>query len=416
MKKTFNIITLGCKVNSYESDFIRSLFLKNGYIEIKEKASIYIINTCTVTNNSDHKSNKIIKRIRRIYPNSILIVIGCYIQYLKEKATEIIDADIILGNNNKSKIIDFLNEFINKKNKISFIKDMDKTDFEDMEISKSSLHTRAFVKIQDGCNNFCSYCIIPYVRGRVRSKLKKNVLSEIQSLVNNNVKEIVLTGIHIGQYGIDFKDYKLSNLITDILKIKELKRLRLSSIEVVEITDELIELFKNNKIFVSHLHIPLQSGCDKVLKLMNRRYDIKYYENKIKKIRIIRPDIAITTDVIVGFPGETEEDYNDTFEFCKKINFSKIHVFPYSDRSGTVASKMKDKVTSSIIKTRVKNLLELSKSLEEKYYNFFIGKKVEVLIEEYKDGYYYGHTPNYLYLKVKGNFKINEIYNITLKS
>ncbi len=414
MKKTFNIITLGCKVNSYESEFIRSLFLREGFIQ-KEKADVYIINTCTVTNNSDNKSKKIIRRIRNNYPDSILIVTGCFVEYVKDKANEFIDADIILGNQDKSKIIEYLNEYIENKNRLNKIKEIDNSNFENMEINKSNSHTRAFVKVQDGCNNFCSYCIIPYVRGRVRSKLRDNVLNEIKSLVNNNTKEIVLTGIHIGQYGIDLKDYRLSDLISDILKIKGLLRLRLSSIEVVEIDENLLKMLKSSKILVSHLHIPLQSGCDKILKLMNRRYDLSYFRNKVNEIRKIRPEISITTDVIVGFPGETEKDFNETYNFCKEINFSKIHVFPYSDRNGTVASKLDDKILGNIKRERVKKLIELSSKLEESYYNSFIGSQVEVLIEEYKDEYYFGHTSNYLYLKIKGDYKVNEIYNIILE-
>ncbi len=411
--KTFCVKTLGCKVNSYESDFIRSLFLMNGYTEIEENADIYIVNTCTVTNNSDNKSKKIINGIRRKFPKSILIVMGCYTQNLKDKSL-LIDADIILGNQDKSKVIDYLNEYIKNKSKLSIIKEMD-TSFEHMEIHHSNTHARAFVKIQDGCNNFCSYCIIPYVRGCVRSKDKISTINEIKELVKNDHKEIVLTGIHTGQYGIDLKDYNLSKLINDISNIDGLERIRISSIEVVEITEELLITLKSNKKLVSHFHIPLQSGSDKILKLMNRRYDSNYFINKIKKIRSIRPDVSITTDVIVGFPGETEEDFNETYNLCKTLKLSKIHVFPYSDRDGTEASKMKDKVNGNIKKDRVRKLLELSKKLESEYYNSFIGKEVEVLIEEYKDNYYYGHTSNYLYLKIQGDYEVNNIYSIILK-
>lgn len=412
--KTFCIKTLGCKVNSYESDFIRSLFLRKGYTEKEENADVYIVNTCTVTNNSDKKSQKIIKSIRRKYPKSILIVAGCYTQNLKDKASELIDADIILGNQDKTKIFDYLEEFIKNKNKINAIKDMSSS-FEHMEIQESNTHTRAFVKVQDGCNNFCSYCIIPYVRGRVRSKDKISAINEIRKLVNNNHKEIVLTGIHTGQYGVDLKDYYLAKLITDISKLDGLERIRISSIEVVEITDELLDTLKNNKKLVSHLHIPLQSGSDKILKLMNRRYDKKYFIKKLNEIRNIRPEISITTDVILGFPGETENDFNETYELCKELKFSKIHVFPYSDRDGTESNKMKDKVNGNIKKMRVKKLIELSTMLEKAYYDSFKGKEVEVLIEEYKDGYFYGHTSNYLYIKLKGDYKPNNIYKVILE-
>ena len=262
-------------------------------------------------------------------------------------------------------------------------------------------HTRAFVKIQDGCNNFCSYCIIPYTRGGLRSKNKDLVLEEIKSLVDKGHKEIVLTGIHTGSYNDN--GYDLSNLLKDILKIEGLKRLRLSSIEITEINNDIIDLIKNNQIFVSHLHIPLQSGSNKILSLMNRKYDINYFINKVNEIRKVRPDISLTTDVIVGFPNETEEDFKEMIENIKKINFSKLHVFPYSLREGTKAALMENQIDDNTKKERAHRLLELSKELEIEYMEKFINKKIEVLFETYKDGYLYGHTSNYLSVKIKGN-------------
>jgi threonylcarbamoyladenosine tRNA methylthiotransferase MtaB len=410
--KTFYIKTLGCKVNSYESEFIRTLFLKNGYVEKEHLADIYIINTCIVTNNSGLKSKKIINSIRKNNPDSIIIAMGCFTQYAGESVNNLIDADIIIGNTEKSKVIEHLNKYMENNNKLYLVGSMENVDFEDMEINYPECHHRAFVKIEDGCNNFCSYCIIPYVRGRVRSKEKQKVISEITSLINVGHKEIVLTGIHTGQYSD--KDYKLNHLINDLCNIKGLKRLRLSSIEVVEINEDILNNLRIHNNFVSHLHIPLQSGCDKILKSMNRRYDTAYFTNKINEIRTIRPEISITTDVIVGFPGETEEEYINTYNYCNDIKFSKIHVFPYSDRNGTVASKMENKVSSVTKKNRVKRLLELSEELEKEYFNKFIGKSLEVLIEEEKDDYFYGYTSNYLYLKIKGDYKLNEIYKVII--
>ncbi len=414
MDKKFCVKNLGCKVNAYESEFIISLFLLEGYKLVEENADVYIINTCTVTNESDKKSKRLINSIKKNNPDSIVIAMGCYTQNLYNTNKNIdINADIILGNKDKSKIIDYLNEYIKNKNQIVKFYDMSNQCFEDMEIEHLNNHKRGFIKIEDGCNNFCSYCIIPYVRGRVRSKSKVNVLKEATKLVKNNYKEIVLTGIHTGQYK-DNEDYKLYNLLLDLIKIDGLNRIRISSIEIVEINKDIINLLSNPKI-ANHLHLPLQSGCDKILKLMNRRYDTKYFEDKLKEIRNKCPYISITTDVIVGFPGETEEDFKKTYNFCKKIEFSKIHVFPYSDRMGTVASKMTDKVDNGIKKDRVRRLMKLSDELKKKYEIKFVGKYLEVLIETYKDGYYYGHSSNYIEVKTKGNYELNSIYNIEYK-
>ena len=408
---TFAIYTLGCKVNAYESEFMTHLFKYYGYkqVDYKDKADIYIINTCTVTNTSDNKSKKIINHTRELNPNSIIIVSGCFTQYMKGDISNKDKVDIIIGNKDKSKIVDILEEYLKEKNKITKIYDLQKQGFEDMEIKKFESHTRAFVKIQDGCNNFCSYCIIPYVRGNVRSKKIENVIREVNYLVENGHKEIVLTGIHTGHYGSDINS-NLTKLLQEISKIDGLKRIRISSIEITELTDEFLDELKNNKLIVDHMHIPLQSGTDKTLKTMNRKYDTEYFLNKINKIREIRPNISITTDVIVGFPNETDYDFDKTVEFIKKVNFSKIHVFPYSKRNGTVAASMKNQVDGKIKKDRAHILLELSNELEKEYYNKFLNNDVEVLIERFKDGKYIGHTSNYLEVEVESNKDItNEL-------
>ena len=411
--KTFLIKTLGCKVNSYESEFIRNLLLENNYKEVLENADICIINTCTVTNTADNKSKQVINNIKKNNPNALVIACGCFCQFRKDNIGSLINADIIIGNKNKSKIIDYIKEYEKNKKQIIDFYDMSNQEFEDMEIKKYETHHRAFVKIEDGCNNFCSYCIIPYVRGRVRSKNFNKCIMEVNDLVLSGHKEIVLSGIHTGMYNSDGK--RLSNLINEISKIELLKRIRLSSVEIVELADGMMEIIKNNNKFVSHLHIPLQAGCDKTLKAMNRRYDLEYFTNKVNTIRSYRKDISLTTDVIVGFPGETEDDFNETYEYCKNIKFAKIHVFPYSDRNGTVASRMTNKVPRNIIKERARKLIELSNKLESDYYNSFIGKNVSVLIEEIKEDYYVGFSDNYIPIKVKGNYKINEIYDIKLE-
>lgn len=273
---------------------------------------------------------------------------------VQNKKEDIKEADIIIGNVGKSKIVNYLNEYLNNKNRQYYINNMDNVTFESMVLNNFN-KTRAFVKIQDGCNNFCSYCVIPYVRGNVRSKEKKDVINEIKTLVNNGHKEIVLTGIHTGNYGVEFDNYDFANLLNDIVKIKGLERLRISSIEVTELNDRVLEVIKNNNILVDHMHIPLQSGSDSVLIRMNRKYDKKYFIDKINKIRSIRPTISITTDVIVGFPGETEEEFNETIDTIKKVNFSKLHVFPYSKRDGTAASLMDNQIDDVTKREELKN-------------------------------------------------------------
>ncbi len=404
------IYTLGCKVNTYESNFIISLFKEKGFVisDFDDMCDIYIINTCTVTNNSDKKSEKIIRNAIRRNPDACIVGIGCHMEYNKDK--KIPGVNITIGNYNKSKIVELVEEWFKNKQDIITFSDMNNVAFEDMEINHFENRTRAFVKIQDGCNNFCSYCVIPYVRGRCRSKEEIKVISEITTLVNNGYQEIVLTGIHTGNYGRDINTC-FSDLVTNILKINGLVRLRISSIEITELDDQFLELLKND-ILCNHLHIPLQSGCNKILRLMNRKYDTDYFYDMINKIRKVRPDISITTDIIVGFPDENDDDFNETMEFVKKINFSKVHVFPYSKRDGTVAAKMPNQVNESDKKLRTKQLISLSNQLEKEYSLNFINKELDVLIEKTDNNYSYGHTSNYLYLKIKKALKSNMIYNI----
>lgn len=399
----FNIYTLGCKVNTYESNVMSDLLKENGFVEVKidEIADISIINTCTVTNTADNKSMKIIRHAIKKNPNAIIVVCGCMSQHRSHDVENIEGVDIVLGNKNKSQIVSYINKYIDTHNKKSDIYNLENIPFETMKLNNFN-KVRAFVKIQDGCNNFCTYCIIPYTRGNVRSKDKDSVLSEINNLIKEGHKEIVLTGIHTGHYGSEFDNYSFSDLLEDILKIKGLERLRISSIEITELDDKFFKLLNDNKILVDHMHIPLQTGTDSVLKRMNRKYNIDYFINKIEKIRTIRPDISITTDVIVGFPGETDEEFNNTIENIKKINFSKIHVFPFSKRDGTKASLMDNQIEPTLKKERVKKLINISKELEMNYMNKFINKDIIMLPEVYKDGYLIGHTGNYLLVKVKG--------------
>lgn len=410
---TFCIKTLGCKVNTYESELIHNLFIRKGYVYSKDNAEVYVINTCTVTNMSDRKSRQIINTTRRDNKNAIIVVCGCFSQNaFNSGRLDEIDADIIIGNKDKSKIVEYVEDYIKNKRKTTKFYNMDEVEFENMELDSMEGRTRAFVKIEDGCENFCTYCIIPYVRGKVRSKSHEMVMEEVTNLVNKGYKEVVLTGIHTGHY-VD-KDYNFEHLLRDLVNISGLLRLRISSIEINELTDGVLDIFSKSDVLVPHLHIPLQSGSDHILKEMNRKYDKEYFINRIEYIKSIKKDVSITTDVITGFPGETDMEHLESMETIKKIGFTKVHVFPYSDRYNTVASKMPNKVDGNVKKERVKDLLMLSDELENSFNSKFYGRVLPVLIEEEKDGYFYGHTANFIRVKVSGNYKHNEIYNIKL--
>ena len=406
----FNIITLGCKVNSYESNFMKEALVKNGFsfCNLNEKCDILILNTCTVTDTSDKKSLKEVRRLKRENPNAILVVCGCSVQNDKTKYDNL-GINILMGNINKSNIVSIIEKYLDDKTPVEYVAKTRDLPFENMEVDISD-HTRAYIKIEDGCDNFCSYCIIPFVRGKKRSKDFSLVLREVQHLANNGYKEIVLTGIDTGGYESNGKD--LTDLIHEMSKINGIERIRQSSIEITQINEKFINELKNNNKICDHIHIPLQSGSDSILKLMNRKYDLKYFFDKIDMIRSVRPDISITTDVIVGFPGETEEMFLETMETCKKINFSKIHAFPYSERKGTKASMMDGKVPESVKHERVKKLLELSEKLERSYYDKFKGKNKDVLIEEVNEFGSKGHTSNYLMVHTDEKLQKGEIYNL----
>ena len=410
------IYSLGCRVNIYESEYVEALLKSNGF-EIVDfnsgDASIYIINTCSVTNEADRKSRQIINRAKRNNPDAIVVVMGCYSQVNSDK----IDADIVIGNKDKSKIVKLINEAIESKRKIKKIYNLrDEAIFEDMSISRFDNHTRAFVKIQDGCNAFCSYCIIPYTRGRIRSKKEDDVVKEVTNLVNNGYKEIVLTGIHTGKYGMDLENTNLEKLLRRLVKIEELYRLRLSSIEINEVTDGILDILKNNKVMASHFHIPIQSGSDKILKSMNRCYDVDYFIKRINKIRSVRNDMSITTDLIVGFPGESDEDFNITLNTLDKIGFTKIHVFPYSKRDNTKASKMPDQIDNSIKKKRVRVVLDKSLEYENTYYKKFIGAIMDGVSEVRGDGKVVVHTSNFIPVNVTCGVDNNIIVKVKIVS
>ena len=406
----FKIITLGCKVNSYESEYMLEKLKDSGYLYDEEKPDIIIINTCSVTNTADAKSMKLVRRAKREYKEAILVVVGCSSQNNQEKYKEM-GIDILLGNKNKSEIVSILEEYLQTRNPIVYFTNERKLPFEDMRLDRFTTHTRAFVKIQDGCDNFCSYCIIPFTRGSIRSKDFHDVIEEVQMLVLNGHKEIVLTGIHTGSYFSNGHD--LSDLITELSKIDGLLRIRISSIEITELNDRFLDLLKTNTKIVSHLHIPLQSGSDAVLKRMNRKYDTAYFKDKINKIRKIRPDISITTDCIVGHPYESDECFLEYLDFCRELEFSKLHVFPYSLRSRTAAAAM-PQIDEKVKKERVHQLLSLSNLLEDQYCNQFLGEELEVLTEEYDGDYTVGFTSNYLRVYLKGKYSLNQMIPVQI--
>lgn len=421
---TFLLDFLGCKVNDYEVNAVGELLLKEGYEAFDSKKdlapSVIIINTCAVTETSVAKDRKMIRQYRREYPEAILVVMGCYSQYGGKFILDELNADIVLGTSNRHLIPKYIEEFKNINEKI-FIHDEnnDIKIYENLKLSSHFSKTRAYLKIQDGCNNFCSYCLIPYVRGRSRSRKKEDVLEEISILIENGFKEIVLTGIDMCSYGEDiYSNYRFSDLLEDILvNFPNLYRLRISSIEESQIDEKFLHLLKTYENFANHLHIPLQSGSKKVLQRMNRKYDLENYKKLIKTIREIRSDISITTDLIVGFPEESDEEFEETYNFCKEIEFSKIHCFRYSLRKGTKAASLKQ-VKDKVKTARMKRMLELNESLEKKYKENFIGKDLDVLFERKinNSNTYKGYTSNYLeitYTSEKDLKNINEIIHIT---
>lgn len=413
-------ITLGCKVNQYETNAMIQKFIKDGYniVEHNEKADIYIINTCTVTNMSDRKSRQMLRRVKEINPHAIVVACGCYAQVANKELEKIPEIDLILGNNEKKEIVKYIEKYIEEKQQIEETEDVMKTtefvEFGDVTYTEK---TRAVIKVQDGCDRFCSYCIIPYARGRVRSRKPENVISEIENIAKKGIKEVVITGIHIASYGKDFKEeYKLIDLLEEINNISGIERIRLGSIEPLLINKDFISRLTKLSKICHHFHLSLQSGCDETLNRMNRRYNTHEFENIVNLLRNNYEDVILTTDIIVGFPGETDEEFNKTYEFLKKIKFYKMHIFKYSQRKGTKAASMKEQIDGNIKELRSQKLLELSDKNEEEYNKTYIGKDVEVLFEEEKDGFYKGHTKNYIlvYLPID-NIKNKKIENMILE-
>lgn len=407
----FHIVTLGCKVNAYESEVIKENLIKHGYnyIEEESNADIFIINTCSVTNMADNKSKKMVRHAARL--GKIVVVCGCSSENNQSVYKEM-GISILIGNKDKSKIHEYIEEYLKTREACSKFYKEETYDFENMEVDSFDSHTRAFIKIQDGCNNYCSYCIIPYVRKNVRSKDFNTTLEEIKTLVQHGHKEIVLTGILTGSYNSN--GHTLADLIEDMSKIEGLERIRISSIEVTELDEKMMNVIQNNQHVVNHFHIPLQAGSNEILKRMNRKYDLAYFKKKIEEIRSIKEDVSITTDVIVGHPYETEELFLETIKTCKEIGFSKIHVFPYSKRDGTPSSRMPMQVSDTDKKRRSRVLNEVSKELESIFYQKHLNQIVEVLMEEVNEQESIGFTTNYLKVKVLKKLEHNSIYKIKL--
>lgn len=403
--------TLGCKVNFYDTEAIWQLFKNEGYeqVDFENTADVYVINTCTVTNTGDKKSRQMIRRAIRRNPEAIVAVTGCYAQTSPAEIMAIPGVDMVIGTQDREKIIPLVKQFESDRQPINAVRNIMKTrTFEELDVPDFADRTRAFLKIQEGCNNFCTFCIIPWSRGLMRSREPLSVIAQAEQLVAAGYQEIVLTGIHTGGYGEDIEDYSLAKLLKDLDKVEGLKRIRISSIEASQITDEVIEVLKSSDKMCRHLHIPLQAGDDQVLARMRRKYTTAEFARKIERLHEIMPDVAITTDVIVGFPGETEEMFRDGYKFMEQMKFSEMHVFPYSKRTGTPAARMEDQVDEEIKNVRVHELIDLSEKMQLAYAQKFIGQVLEVIPERtYKgapdSGLYSGYSDNYVQLVFEGS-------------
>lgn len=429
-----HFFTLGCKTNTYESSAMGQSFTQKGYEITKdkeEKADIYIINTCSVTNIAERKSRQMMRQAKELNPEAIIVACGCYAQVAKDQISQIDEVDLIIGSKEKNKIVDIIEEYLKNQNKEILISDiMNESEYQDFESTTMTELNRAVVKIQDGCDRFCSYCIIPYARGHIRSRNPKKIIEEIENIAKQGIKEVVLTGIHLASYGKDFTDetareyrqqynytgeykkytpnddlasggFRLIEILEQINKVKGIERIRLGSIEPKLITEEFVTRLSELEKICHHFHLSLQSGCDETLKRMNRRYTTEDFRTICKILRSAYKDVIFTTDIIVGFPGETEEEFNQTYEFLKEIKMYKMHIFKYSPKRGTAATKFKNQIDSKIKDERSKILLELSDKNETEYNETYINKTVTVLFEEPENGYFKGHTGNYLAVKVK---------------
>jgi len=405
--KKVTFITLGCKTNQYESNAMAQKFIDSDYkiCKIEENPDIIVVNTCTVTNIADRKSRQALRDAKKNNPNAVVIACGCYVQVAKEKLKEIEEIDLCIGNSEKKDIVVILEKYLKEKKNNTEIYDVNQEkEYSELGIIAFSEKTRATIKIQDGCNNFCTYCLIPYARGRVRSRKKENILEEAEKIAKCGIKEIIITGIHIASYGIDFENnYRLIDLLEDLNKIDGIKRIRLGSLEPSLITEEFCKRLSNLKKICNHFHLSLQSGCDETLKRMNRKYTTNEFRKVAERLRKYFKDVNLTTDIIVGFPGETDEEFNTTYRFLQEIKFYKMHVFKYSQRDGTVAAKMPNQIDGVKKEERSKKIIELSNKNQEEINKIHQGKQLEVLFEEQKNGIWTGYTTNYIKVSYKSD-------------
>ena len=420
--KTVSFLTLGCKVNQYDSDAMRTIFLQQGYKAVKEEeeADVYVINTCSVTSIGDRKSRQMVRKIRRKHPQAVIAVAGCYAQIAPEIFEAMGDIDVIVGAQNRSKIVEYVEQAQKKEKTINAVKDiMSVTEFENLYVdADGETKTRAFIKVQEGCDNYCTFCIIPFARGKLKSRKQKDAVEEIRRLVAKGYREIVLTGIHLGNYGRDLHDgTSLATLVEELLRIPNLLRIRMGSIESVELSDDLINLIKDEPRVCRHLHLPIQSGSDAVLRRMNRHYRLPEYKKLISELREKIPGLALTTDLIVGFPGETEENFMETLETLRELRFSAIHVFPYSQRTGTPAAVFPNQVPGDIKKDRVHRVQELEKEISKEYRKTFLQKTVHVLVEEEKNGYFEGLSDEYIRVSITDkNVEKGRLYSVYVEN
>lgn len=422
-KKTIATYTLGCKVNQYETNAVEEIFTQNGYIltDFDDKSDIYIINTCTVTSMSDRKSRQVIRRAKKNNKDSVVVVMGCYAQNDPDAIIKIEDVNLVVGTKDKNKIFEEVQKITNHDKVVKVTSIMEEVEFENLSVTSYTKNTRAFVKIQDGCDRYCSYCIIPYTRGRIRSRNISDIVKEVQSLSDNGYKEVVLTGIHIASYGKDLKrsktefipiinsqkedfvqaDASLIDVIEEVSKIKNLYRIRIGSVEPIIISEDFLERISKIDKFCPHFHLSLQSGCDDTLKRMNRRYTTDEYKEAVQKIRQYFDTPAITTDIIAGFPGETDEEFEKTYSYLSDINLYEMHIFPFSRRSGTKAYDMKNQIDNDVKHKRSEKLIALANRNKEEFEKGLIGKTFDVLFEQREEQYYQGYTKNYVKIYVK---------------
>lgn len=410
MNKKIAFITLGCKVNLYDTEAMAELFTEKGYevVDFEEYADVYLINTCTVTNLGDKKSRQMIRRAKRINPNSVVVATGCYAQVASEEVAKIEGINIVIGTKNRSEIVETVENYVAENGVVNNVSDiMGEKEFEPLQISRLTNRTRAYIKIQEGCNRYCTYCIIPYARGPIRSRKPEEVIEEVKKLAENGFKEVVLTGIHVASYGLDLGNITLADIIEKVHSVNGIERIRFSSMEPLAIDDDFVARMAKLPKVCDHYHLSLQSGCNRTLKRMNRKYNAEQYAEACERLRNTFPNVAIITDIIVGFPDETEEDFKESLAFAEKMKLDKIHTFPYSPKKGTPAAKMKNQISGDVKSQRSKEMIALSDKMNIDFLNNNIGKTVPVLFEDMENGFWQGHTTNYIKVLVKSDENLN---------